>query len=344
MKSKTVVKQTVGIDISMDSFYVCYMVLNKGGTTTIKGSKSFENTLSGIKTFLEWCQKRDKTPNCPVLYVMEATGVYYEELAYYLYENRQKVSVQLAQKLKYYAKSNNLKTKTDKVDAKMIASFGIEKNLSESNLWTPPSKEFKVIRDLSREHSRLKKDISAIKSQLHALEHGHETYKKVIEIKKEMIKFYEKQLKDIESEMKRLVKKDEGLTSKIGNIETVKGLGFITIIKVISEVNGFLLFKNIAQVVSYAGLDVIENQSGKHTGKTKISKKGNARIRAALYMPAMTACKHNATLKNFYNRVNEGRTIKMQGIVGVMRKLLVLIYTLWKNETTYVENYNVSQA
>lgn len=344
MKSKVIVKQAVGIDISMNSFYVCYMVLNQDGTTTIKGSKSFENTLSGMKAFVEWCKKRDKTPECPILYVMEATGVYYEELAYFLHENQQKVSVQLAQKLKYYAKSNNLKTKTDKVDARMIASFGIEKNLSESNLWTPPSKEFKVIRDLSREHSRLKKDISAIKSQLHALEHGHETFEKVIEIKKEMIEFYDKQIKDIEKEMKRLVKKDKKLYTKIKNIETVKGLGFITIIKVISEVNGFLLFKNIAQVVSYAGLDVIENQSGKHKGKTKISKKGNARIRAALYMPAMTASTHNVTLNNFYNRVNEGRTIKMQGIVAVMRKLLVLIYTLWKNETTYVENYNASRA
>lgn len=344
MKSKVIVKQAVGIDISMKSFYACYMILNQDGTTTIKGSKSFENTLSGMKAFLEWCKKRDKTSGCPVLYVMEATGVYYEELAYFLYENQQKVNVQLAQKLKYYAKSNNLKTKTDKVDARMIASFGIEKNLSASSLWTPPSKEFKVIRDLSREHSRLKKDISAIKSQLHALEHGHETLKKVIEIKKVMIEFYEKQIKDIEKEMRRLVKKDKKLDTKIKNIETVKGLGFITIIKVVSEVNGFLLFKNIAQVVSYAGLDVVENQSGKHKGKTKISKKGNARIRAALYMPAMSACTYNATLKNFYNRVNEGRSIKMQGLVAVMRKLLVLIYTLWKNETTYVENYNASSA
>ena len=343
MKRKIVVKQTVGIDISMRSFYVCYMVLNEDGTTTIKGSKSFENSLSGMKTFLEWCKKRDKTPDCPVIYVMEATGVYYEELAYFLHEKQQKVSVQLAQKLKYYAKSNNLKTKTDKVDAKMIASFGIEKNLSESQFWTPPSKEFKMIRDLSREHSSLKKGISATKSQLHALEHSHKAYKEVIKMKKEMIKFYEEQLKNIEKEIKRLVKKDKELDSKIRNIETVKGLGFITIIKVISEVNGFLLFKNIAQVVSYSGLDVVENQSGKHNGKTKISKKGNARIRAALYMPAM-ASSHNKTLKNFYERVNDGRTIKMQGIVAVMRKLLVLIYTLWKNETSYVENYAVNKG
>jgi len=76
--------------------------------------------------------KRNKTESIRPLFVMEATGVYYEELAYYFFEQDQSVSVQLAQKLKYFAKSCNLKT--DKVDSKMIAEFGIEKNLSGTNL------------------------------------------------------------------------------------------------------------------------------------------------------------------------------------------------------------------
>lgn len=340
MSTQKVLKQVVGIDISMDSFYACYQVKRQDNSIVIKGSKCFKNTFKGMKEFLLWCKKRDKSFDCPAVYVMEATGVYYEELAYYLYENEEKVSVHLAQKLKYYAKSNNLKTKTDKVDAKMIAAFGMEKNLAETSLWTPPSKEFKIIRDLSREHSRLKKDSTAAKSQLHALEHAHQTYQKVIKMKLHMISFYDQQLKAIEDEIKILVKADEKLDLKIKNIETVKGLGFITIIKVLSEVNGFLLFKNIGQLVSYAGLDVVEKESGKFRGKTKISKKGNARIRAALYMPAMTATIHNTNLKIFYDRINEGRTIKIQGLVAVMRKLLILIYTLWKNETTYIENYS----
>ena len=125
-------------------------------------------------------------------------------------------------------------------------------------------------------------------------------------------------------------------------IETIKGLGFITIIKVLTETNGFLLFKSIRQLVSYAGLDVIEKESGKYIGKTKISKKGNARIRSALYMPAMSAAQHNRTLKVFYNRINESRTIKKQGLIAVMRKLLILIYTLWKKEEEYIENYQMT--
>ncbi len=342
MVEQRVLKQVVGIDMGMESFFACYQVKDQQERIIIKGTQSFKNDGKGMKEFLSWCKRREKTIAPQAIYVMEATGVYYENLAYFLYENDQKVSVQLAQKLTYFAKSNNLKTKTDKVDSKMIATFGIEKNLRTSDLWTPPSKEFKVIRDLSREHTSLKKELTAAKCQLHAMNHAHETYKKVIAIKKQMIDFYEKQLKVIEKELKKLIKDDAQLFKKIQNIEAVKGLGFITIIKVISEVNGFLLFTNIRQLVSYAGLDIVERESGKYKGKTRISKKGNARIRAALYMPAVAAATHNINLKEFYERVNENRTVKKQGVVAVMRKLLILIYTLWKKDECYIVDYQLS--
>ncbi len=339
MKKKTISKQVVGIDVGKDEFYACYKIKYSDNTVKIRGTKSFKNTSSGMNAFYTWCEKHNKSPQIKPIYVMEATGVYYENLAYFLYRKEQIVSVQLAQKVKYFAKGCNLKTKTDKVDSKMIAEFGIEKNLTGTDLWTPPSKDFKMIRDLAREHTSLKQAQTAIKSQLHALDHSHEANITVIEMKKTQISFYENQIDEVEKEMKKLVKADKKLDSKIKKIETIKGVGFITTIKILTEVNGFHLFTSIKQLVSYAGLDVIEKESGKFTGKTKISKKGNVRIRAALYMPAMSAIRCNKTLKIFYERVNEGRTINMQGLVAVMRKLLILIYTLWKNDKEYIENY-----
>ena len=62
-------------------------------------------------------------------------------------------------------------------------------------------------------------------------------------------------------------------------------------------------------------------------------------IRAVLYMPTLSAIRYNGTLKIFYERIMEKRTIKKQGMVAVMRKLLIYIYTLWNNETVFVENY-----
>ncbi len=342
MNKKKVTKQIVAADIGMENFYACYKIQYEDKSTAIKGTKMFNNSPSGIKEFYFWCKKRDKTPTVAPIFVMEATGVYYEELAYFLYHKNEQVSVQLAQKIKYFAKSCNLKTKTDKVDAKMIAEFGIEKNLTGTDLWTPPSEDFKIIRDLAREHTSLKKAQTVSKLQLHALKNAHATYGNVIELKEQQIDFYEQQLETVDKEIKTLVKSDKSLYSKIKKIETVKGLGFITIIKVLTETNGFLLFKSIRQLVSYAGLDVVEKESGKYKGKTKISKKGNARIRSALYMPAMSAARSNKTLKVFYNRINEGRTIKKQGLIAVMRKLLILIYTLWKKEEEYIEDYQTA--
>lgn len=299
MNKKKVTKQIVATDIGMENFYACYKIQYDDKSTVIKGTKSFGNSLSGINKFYSWCKKRNKTPEVEPIFVMEATGVYYEELAYFLHHKKEKVSVQLAQKIKYFAKSCNLKTKTDKVDSKMIAEFGIEKNLTGTDLWTPPSEYFKIIRDLAREHTSLKKAQTVSKVQLHALKHAHSAYGNVIELKEQQIDFYEKQIESVDKEIKTLVKSDKSLHSKIEKIETIKGLGFITIIKVLTETNGFLLFNSIRQLVSYAGLDVIEKESGKYKGKTKISKKGNARIRSALYMPAMSAARNNKTLKVF---------------------------------------------
>jgi transposase len=336
---KKVVKQVVGIDIGMESFYACYKIQYSDGNVVIKGTKKFANNFTGLEAYCRWFKKRDKNPEIKLVHVMEATGVYYEDLAYYLHEREEAVSVHLAQKIKYFAKSCNIKTKTDKVDAGVIAEFGVEKNLTGLGLWTPPSEDFKMIRDLAREHTSLKKAQVTAKCQLHALKHAHVVNSEVKTMKEGQISFYEEQVSMVEKEIIKLIKQDSELHAKIENIATVKGLGYITIIKIISETNGFLLFTSIRQLVSYAGLDVIEKESGKYTGKTKISKKGNARIRTALYMPAMAAAAHNKTLKIFYNRVNEGRSIKRQGLIAVMRKLLILIYTLWKKDEVYVENY-----
>lgn len=324
--------QSVGIDMAMEKFDVCFKE-SKAGSAVIKGTKSFKNNYEGFKEFMQWCDKRRKK-DCTLLFVMEATGVYYEELCYFLHSQGEEIAVELPQKIKYYSKSLNIKTKTDKVDARLIAEIGIERHTSLKR-WTPPSKQFKEIRDLTRELSRLKKAKTAMSSQLHAMNAAHDTSKDVIKIINKHLGFTEKLINDLDKVLIKTVKKDKDLYERVARIEKVKGLGIATIVKVLAETNGFLLFDNIRQLVSYAGLDVVQDQSGKHTGKTRISKKGNAHLRQSLYMAAVTAGNHNLTLKPFYERLKERLPAKKQGLVAVMRKLLILVYTLWKNEEEY---------
>lgn len=329
----------VGVDISKDDFHVCIKEKIIDSNVKIKGTRSFSNNSKGFIELMEWVSKRT-LPNSSVLYIMEATGTYFENLAYYLHKKGCLVSVVLANKIMHYAKSLNLKTKTDKVDAAMIAGIGIERDFPK---WKPMSKNFKELRDLCREMLSLKKERSRAKCQLHAMEYSHEKTVSVLKIKKNQIEFYENSIKEIEFEIKRIVDADSDLKARIDKIATVKGLGLITIVIVLCETNGFELFNNIRQVVSYSGLDIQMKESGNFKGKTRISKKGNVRIRQCLFMPALTATMHNEKIKSLYERINERNPdIKKKGVVAGMRKLLILIFVLWKKNEEYNPQYQWS--
>lgn len=326
----------IGIDISKDDFHVCVKENSLGEKVRIKGSRKFENNHKGFVELLNWVAKRKKE-GIFVKYIMEATGCYYEELAYFLHNNGEKVSVVLANKIKHYAKSLNIKTKTDKVDASLIAEIGIERNMA---YWIPMAPEYKQLRDLCREMLSQKKEKARAKCQLHAMMYSHNKTASVVQIKENQIKFYEESIEVIKSEIQAIVNSNNYLKQRIDKIAKVKGLKITTIITVLCETNGFQMFNSIRQVVSYSGLDVVMKESGQYKGKTKISKKGNARIRQALFMPAMSASLHNEPIKQLHLRIVERNPdIKKKGIVAGMRKLLILIYVLLKKNEEYDPNY-----
>lgn len=327
----------VGIDIACDKFDVNFKEKQEDGRLVIKGSTHFDNQLSGFRKLQAWVGARTKKSGSSVSFVMEATGVYYEELAYFLYESGFKVHVVLPNKAKHYFKSQNLKTKTDKVDAAALAQMGFEMNL---RTWEPMSDIYLELRDCTRAILALQSEKSSMSSRLHACKHSRNKLK-------EVIRAYERQVKSLDKEIERLKKhrtkvldKDEELKKKVTKVATIKCVQNDTIISVISETNGFLLINSMRQLVSYAGLDVSHEQSGKKKGKGKISKKGNARLRQIIFMPALSAIQHNKPIKETYQRIVEKHpTVKMIGVVAAMRKLLLQIYTLWKKDEEFDENH-----
>ena len=329
-------KFVIGIDISMDDFHVCANVKMSTGTVKIKGTRKFPNSEEGFKEFYAWAIKRVSDED-ELSFIMEATGVYYENLACFLYSHEEYVSVVLANKIKNFAKSLNIKTKTDKVDSKIIAELGLERKLEK---WEPLSAYYKELRDLCRELLSLKKDISKAKSQLHAMNHSYEKSSRVVKLKKEQIDFYKNVIVAIKKELELLVSNDEELKEKLKKVQTIPGVGFETALVLASETNGFRLFKNIRQIVSYAGLDIAFRESGNFRGKTKITKKGNSRIRHALYMPSLSAIQDNEPIKRLHERICERNPeIRQKGVVAGMRKLLILVFVLWKKDEEYDKNY-----
>lgn len=331
------IKAVVGIDVSMELFHACFKKRLSDGTVKIVATRSFKNTEKGFKELFEWRSKNNRE-RVDVVFVMEATGVYYENLAYFLHGHKQQVSVVLANKMKSYFKSLNIKTKTDKVDSKVIAMYGIERPVDH---WEPMSECYKELRDLCRELLALKKDVQRAKNQLHAMDSSHHKHQRILEIKASQIEFYEKATKEIQAEIKALISKDARLNEKLRKTVSIPGIGLETAAILISETNGFLLFKNIRQLVSYAGMDVSHNESGNYKGKSRISKKGNSRIRQALYMPALSATRANIPIKNLYQRICEKNPeTKRKGIVAAMRKLLILVFTIWKKDQEYDKAYD----
>ncbi|MCX2679112.1 transposase [Galbibacter sp. EGI 63066] len=214
--------QSVGIDIAKEKFDVCFKEI-KGKRSIIKGTRVFGNSSKGFEAFHQWCAKR-KRENASLVFVMEATGVYYEELAYYLCSKKERVYVELPQKVKYFAKSLNIKTKTDKVDAKLIADIGLERPRSLSP-WNPPSEGFKAIRDVSRQLSQLKRSKSAVSSQLHAWKAAHGTMEEVVKATEEHLGLLNQLIHKTESLLLNKVKQDRGALRKSEQDSPGQGVG-----------------------------------------------------------------------------------------------------------------------
>jgi transposase len=333
-------KLVIGIDGSKDSFTACIGTLDSLFKMYISKSVAFSNDIKGFKKLLSWIRKSSQNLKIPLesefQFVMEATGVYYENLAYFLSEENKFVSVILPNKFKHYSKTLNIKSKTDSIDAGIITQFGLERTLVK---WEVPSANFKKLKELSREYQNIKKLTTIIKNQLHAKQHSHSPVKETVQRQKEQIKFYNKQLKQVKAQIEELINQDDELNSRVKKIQTINGVGLMTVVSIIAETNGFALIKNAKQLTSYAGLDIVQKQSGKSNGRTSISKKGNSFLRNSVYMPALTACRTNDKLKEIYIKLCIRKNYKKIGIIAVARKLLILIYTLWKNNTEYNPNY-----
>lgn len=326
------IKYAIGVDMAKDKFDVCLMSVDTRLVTKVKASRKFMNTLAGFKELLLWAGKHCKE-QVAVQLLMEATGVYHEKLAIWLTEQGMEVFVVLPNKARKYMQALGLKTKNDSVDARGLALMCVQ---HQFDVWRPIGKYNYELRLLTRHYQSTQELKTVFMNQLHALEHSGYTSKKVSKQLKKSIELFEKQVKAVKKDIVDHIQGNEEVKRKVANICLIKGVDVLTVATIIAETNGFELFRNQSQLVSYAGYDVVENQSGNHVGKTRISKKGNSRIRRILHMPALNMVRFKETpFQKLYERVHEKTKIKMKGYVAVQKKLLIVMYTLWKTGRPY---------
>jgi len=333
---KKIVKQVVGIDVAQKELVVCLGRMYDDWTPELYASKTFANTVKGFAALTLWIKKQTEGTN-PVRYVMEATGVYHESLAYFLEGKEFEVSVVLPNKISNYFRTLEVKTITDKTASEAITRFGLERKLDR---WKRPAEIFRKLKQKTRERDQLVGERTSVKNQLHAEQTEAYPGKESIARMKTRINLLNKQVAQIKGEIEALVKQNKDVNKSVELISSIQGVGLLTTVTVLAETNGFELIRNKRQLTSYAGFDVREKLSGTSVkGKPRISKKGNRYLRKAMYMPSLVAIRSEGRFKDLFTRLVSRHGIKMKAAVAVQRKLLEMIYTIYKTNTAFDKDY-----
>lgn len=327
---KKILKFSLGIDVSMDKLDCNLSYIDEQQEVKTKASRKFNNTAAGIRNLVIWLRRHWKEL-APLIVVMEATGVYHENVAYNLDDISLDIAVVLPNKAKKYMESLGYKSKNDTIDARGLAHMGAERSLP---LWQKPSKSIYMLRSLCREHASLQDTLTEIRNQIHALDHAYMKNTRSYKRLESQLKFIKKQERINKKDIEDTIKSDKDLLDKVENITAINGVGLISVATVIGETNGFAQVEKQGQLVSYAGYDVVEKQSGKRHGKTRISKKGNSHIRRVLHFPALSVVRYGTEpFASFHQRLMDNGKLKMQAYTAIQKKLLVLMWALWrKNE------------
>lgn len=338
---KKILRYGCGADMSKDKFSVCISIITEDLVVKILAQRTFKNTIEGITSFIVWYSRKCNKEVDNQIFV-EVTGVYHEKFLYACHNQEIQVSLVLGKRVKNYRISVGFDSKTDKEDAQAIAHMACTQ---VGKRWKPMCSNFLELRELNRYRNKLVKTLTRQKNRLHALKHKGSIFLELSRSINRMMKSLTKEIDLLELKLNKILANDKEISEKIDRLLTIPGIGKLTAINLVCETNGFSEFNSIKQLESYAGLDIIENQSGSISGRTRISKNGNKNIRTSLYMPSISILStKKGWLYDYYlqqlSKLGKDAKNKKKAIVAVQRKLLILVYTIWKNGDKYVDYYH----
>jgi len=293
----------------------------------------FKNKVSGFKKFI-------KLLNCNSHCVMEATGYYHYQLAYYLFENNKKVSVENPLAVKRFIQMGLSKIKTDKSDSKLICAYAEQVELK---LWKGSSEESQEVLQITRALSVYTKQRTMLKNKLHGESVLGEPSKVVVRSLKRSLRQLDKEIKTLEDKLLLLVK--ESHQDLFTRIKTIPGIGRKTAIMLIVLTGGFERFSSAGELCSYAGLTPMIRQSGSSVkGRPRISKMGNQKLRNLLFMCSFTACKYNKACRDLYERIVAKGKSKKLALIAVCNKLLKQAFAIAKSGLIFDNEYKSTLA
>lgn len=268
-----------------------------------------------------------------IIVCLEATGVYHFDLSIALHDAGVALMVVNPKSSHNFAKVLMKNSKTDAVDADTLAQYAERMDFVA---WTRPSDEKIALRSFARRIDALTRQKAAAKNNCHALSASQETPKAVLRDVKLAISQLEKRIDSLSNDAMVLIKKHAALDHVFKLLTGIKGIAQTSAIALMGEL--LLLPQGLShrQWVKFAGLDPRAFDSGKSVHKkTRISKAGNRHIRSALYMPAMSAKRHDPYVKAYFQHLVDNGKLPLQALCAVMRKLLHAIHGMLKYDKPF---------
>ena len=317
----------IGIDVSKDSFVAAYP--KKSGYST----KTFLNTTSGVRQFIT---SLPEDSHC----VMEATGNYSMLLLYLLQQANIIVSMENPQKIKHFARAMLSTTKTDEIDAKLIALYG-EK--MEPAPYKIPSESIILLKQKRTVLRQLKKQLIAMTNMQHAmsvLPKQDPTAKVAIE---QTIKFLRKQISKLEDEITHLSNKE--FKRQMELLTSIKGIGENIASALILATGGFTYFSSAKQISRFLGLCPTYQQSGTSVNvKGHINRNGDTHLRSLMYVVAFSSIRSNTACKETYERLRSRGKSGRVAIIAIANKLIRQAFAVVTNNRPYIDGYVSSLA
>ena len=317
----------LGIDVGKNDLHGVLLQGDRSST------KSVPNSAVGIKQLGSWLKNR-KAEQLHVC--LEATGGWSEAVALALHQAGHVVSIVNPMRIKSFAKSEMLRTKTDAVDAAAIARFC---RLHRPDPWTPPAPEVLALQGLVRRAQGLIAMRTEEENRL-----GAPTLTPVVQDSlRSIIATLASEIERIDREIEKLFDDHHDLRKQRDLLTSIPGIGETTAGRILGEMPNIAELRNVKAVAAFAGLSPRHYQSGSISRSSRLSKTGNGKLRTALYFPALTALRHNQPIKLLGERLRGRGKAPMSIVAAAMRKLLILAYGVLKSGRPFDPAYTASR-
>lgn len=324
---------------SVPSCAVLYCGIDVSATTLAvavqpEGCDRFEqctlpNTPAGHRRLITWLGRW----KARVRVSLEATGIYSLDVALAL-DRAEGVAVAVLNPRRFHQFAESLRrSKTDAADAVALAEYSRRMPFVA---WVMPSRAALELRAISRHLATLTEERARLKNRLHAAQGSTSTPGCVREdLRKSMVNV-DKRLARLRREAITAIYKDAGLKVKFEHLVGITGVGEVSAVELLGELAGLDPAMTVRQWVAQSGLDPVHQVSGTSVHKqSRISRRGNPRLRRALYMPALSAARFDPHIQAFYTLLLARNKTKLQALTAVARKLLHAIFGIFKTGTTY---------